>query len=394
MVLESFVRTNLLDKENIDSDEVSEAIHDILIKHPLSDNALFLYAQNPVVSEKSGREKIQIHKVIMERNPRNRENLRAVLADAIRSGDLNLTIDTLDLLYKLQGKSTQDLVIETLSSLYSLPEGRNIIDERLSQIPAWGWRFLRFESLSSAPENIAWVMRSLEVYLKSTPEVISLFPQIDVVSRKLIDVGDINSAHELWKFSTAQAGSLSEKEGTLNFNPQIQELDSPPPFDWFFPKNNGVTIEQSQDQTFVSFKGSKKLNVASQFFIPAAEAKKLILQANYDYSEQKGSFLVSIDCLALNRDAENAAILTDKSTVEGDVVKQNQKNENLYTLRLDNRFESGERHELQLDGFDPLCKLASLSIIAEPGVFNERLSATFNYLGVMTENISREGQNP
>lgn len=390
--LENQVKANILLEDMTEPVQISNDLREILKLRPLSDKALFLHAQSQLVQGAQVSANLEVYKTVRARNPRNRANLRKLLASSFQIGDLLSAIETLDLLFRLTDKDDRDQIITLFSALYDMPEGREIIDNRLANTPVWGWRFLRVQSLSSPPENIEWVAKSLVSYLKASSDVVALFPQVEVVSRKLVDNGEINKAYDLWKLATERAEDLSLEETTLNFNPKMRKLISPPPFNWQFSKDAGVTIEQSPDQTFISYRGARKKTVASQYFFPKANSIKIVAQANYRASKQHGSFVFSVECLELDNGKQN---------IDTGAFKKSGQSENRETLagrthvlRLTERFKSGERQAHNLEGFDNRCELGVLSLIAEPGIYNERLSATFNYVGIVPDTWSQEIGEP
>ena len=207
------------------------------------------------------------------------------------------------------------------------------------------------------------VMRSLEL----SDDVPSLIKPVSRTIYGLINAGEIGQAFDLWINTTEKAGiknvSLPENKANtnmepLNYNPDLLDIASPAPFNWTFYPGKDVLIENGLDNIYISFSGDSPKTVGMQYFKPPLGPLSLMVDGEYHYKHKQGNFFLNLKCLT-------------QVTPE-------------YILELDAKSNEGNIQKKTFDGFSENCTLASIKLIAQPGIFNERISANIRKISVVS----------
>lgn len=346
--------------EDMDVERVHLKIAKLLRQAPLNDDALVYYGKS-LMSQQS-REDFDptIFEIVKSRNPRNRKNLNAILLHALQGGDSDRALDVIDVMYRLDQRNRPAL-LKVVNSIYNVESGYNAVNSALANRPMWELSFLQSQAQNVTPSNIEKIGKTIALSINLSEDVSLIKPYVGRLLNGLIEAGDTETAYTLWETATRKAekqNSLSNKEEpeTLNYNPTILDIASPAPFNWAFFPTKDTLIEDSVDGVYFSFAGGESKTVARQYFLPQPGSFKLTIKANYRYTDRQGHFSVNLQCVAP------------------------------WQPHIETKLDTAVREKPEvsnvLDGFDENCSLATLTLIANPGIFSDRIAATFNYIAV------------
>jgi len=342
--------------------QIKSKISKLLNADPLNENALLYHANAQIIQEDWDNFDAEIFNVIRSRNPRNRQNLQSIVVYSLKIGDVSTALEAIDPWFKLGWRNRGDL-LEIVDSIYSSENGNIIINDHLTTRPSWELEFLDKKSRNLTNGNLNFFTETIKRSLTLTTDAYDISVPISRVLYKLIQEGRISEAIDLWEMTTKKIkiqkfniDTEPANNKTLNFNPDFTNITSPAPFNWAFFPSMDVLIERESDNVYISFSGKTQKTIAMQYFRPRLGPLSLTVRGDYYYKNKQGSFLVQLNCLTTG---EKVGLLT-----------------------LESITNVGETHKKELEGFKEDCPLASISLIAKPGIFNERISGSIRSIAV------------
>jgi tetratricopeptide (TPR) repeat protein len=358
--LETQIKTQLESEKELDLGTLQSKVEMLLQQAPLSDNALAYYGNGLMLKNDWADIDTKILDVVKARNPRNRQNLNAMLIYSLENGNYPGALEVIDTLYLLD-RNKHSALIELLKGIYNLETGPELINSHLANRPVWEIEFLYSNTRMIHNINLQKISRTIATSIELSEDISLIEPYIGRVLSALVKAGDVEKAFNLWSKATQKAEQKSNNINinpatSLNYNPALTDIASPAPFNWIFYSTKDTAIEKDSNGVFVSFAGGKLTTIGQQYFKPQPGPLNLVVKANYRYTDRQGNFSLNVRCLSSNLPIIEVALDT-ASRGKGEVIKP-------------------------LESFGDDCSLASLNIMAQPGVFSERISATFNYIAV------------
>lgn len=266
----------------------------ILRKDPINDDVFLIFALLDFNSTGQWNREDALH-LALQRNPRNRNVLKALIQLNIGQGKFAETLDNLDLLMTLKWQEADDF-FPILAALYSNKKGKNETLKKLQQNPDWKYRYVNYSVNSSNKRNILSILPLVET-IKGNQDTAEALTKIRTrYLTKIVNFGYPEKAYELWNTwnDRAQYSILDNLVIDSNFT----DNSLLPPFNWVMFNNENVNSSRSHsDGLFASFKDSRPRRIIRQV-IPVKNTGEGVIttQANWNYNDRQGFFEWRVYC--------------------------------------------------------------------------------------------------
>ncbi len=303
------------------------------------------------------------------RNARDRQTLAALTFVDTTGGNFEALFDTLDLRHRLGNLSAKDMPL--IRGLMSIPDVRAIANTRLSKNPSWGFEYFRYAVPTWTSVDIEQNRESFFLYLNAQNDSFVRKVLIRAYFQKLYRIGEYDMALEDWNALSRRGPEGGVERGNAGakkqgvFNPRFKPTDVPPPFNWrtYEPKLANAAIEPSGG-LYVSSSAPKRVVVARQLIdLPTGRPLRLEVEGEWRYREQQGHFTWRLSCLPA-RTPYYDLVLGDKAKVSGKAA-------------------------VEIAPLPEACAYQDLQLYADPGGFNQRVSARISRTDIVPSNRLR-----
>ena len=317
------------------------------------------------------------------RNARDRQTLAALTFVDTTAGNFVGLFDTLDLRHRLGNLSAQDMPL--IRGLMSSVDIRKIANTRLSQNPSWGFDYFRYAVPTWTSADIAENRESLLLYLNNQEDGAVRTVLLNAYFQKLYRIEEYDRALEDWKVlpeqsqeqqSLEQSGARGKKAGV--FNPGFKLIEVPPPFNWrVFERSNANAVIDRDGGMYVSSSVRKRVVIAQQLVdLPTGRPLRFEVEGSWRYREEQGSFSWRLSCLPTGTPNYELTL--------GDAAK----------AKAQVRGKAGKiKAELDIAPLPAACRYQNLQLYADPGGFNQRVSAKISHIDIVASNTQNgEGE--
>lgn len=224
----------------------------------------------------------------LERNPRNRNVLRALVQIDLAVENFPSALSNLDLLMTLKWKEADDF-FPILSAIYTDEIGKKEVLKVLYENPDWKFKYIIFAIQNSNENNILDLLPAVNA-MDTKDDIID--NKLTIETRyltKLVNFGYLSEAYNLWgSWNNIEDGRQTDN---LIIDPYFNDPSKSPPFNWLMQTNLNVNASRGSDGLFSSFSGRKVRRIMRQV-IPVNSKSDAIFssESNWTYKDRQGYF--------------------------------------------------------------------------------------------------------
>lgn len=288
------------------------------------------------------------------RNARDRNALMALSYVDLRSGNFDHLFDLFDLRHRLGNLGASDLKI--VQSLSALPDQREIIETKMASAPSWGADYFRASIPTWTAAEINRNRASLFIFLKAQDDAFVRKTLISFYFRQLKRVGLYETAIEDWA-ALPEVKAAGVKNQPI-YNTKFENLTVPEPFNW---KTYEAPMAFAEIEEYASLYASSRtpnrVLLAQQLTTaPTGQALSFKMDGKWLYRERQGYFFWRLSCMP-SRAPYHDIVVGDDARDSGEI-------------------------SVTIPPLPEDCRFQDLQLLAEPGVFDQRISMRASHVSI------------
>lgn len=311
-------------------------------------------------------ETLSLLKAAQEFNPRNRTVANTLYRHALNSGDYDMTVAQLDLLYRITHPQQRDNgeLMALFSALISLAPSRDSVLDALQNRPAWGVALLRYLARNRIGPGLAATADYLDVYAQTAdPDDIQAIATVLIT--RLAQDNQFETAYQVWAQYWPQQDQTAGD--ALNADPNFQRT-APSPFGWTaFAGRHGSADFEPAGGLYAVYHNGPETKLAEQIFLwPDATSRGLqvLVRGSVVDQPRAGRFLIGLDCYQSNEE-------------RNDFVR-------VETIELNDPLRSKGELSAAITDLSPDCIAGRIRLIGASGEFSQTISMTLHSLSILS----------
>lgn len=300
--------------------------------------------------------------LVKSRNARDRQTLMALSTLDVRAGEFETLLKSYDLRHRLN--NLEELDLQILRGLSTLPDARNLIELELAKAPSWSEDYFRYVIPNWAETDLIDNRNSLFIFLDAQDDEVIRTRLLGFYFLQLKRLALYDTAFKDW--SALDEVKAAGAKTSAVYNSDFRALSAPPPFNWrnYEPKFARAEIEAGTG-LYASSSAPKRTLLTQQLISsPIGEPLKLVSNGQWQYREQQGYFFWRLSCMPARAP--------------------------FYDINFGDASRASGRVELDIPPLPEGCEYQDLQLYAQPAGFNQRVSIRISDVDIIVDDRATE----